>query len=74
MLNQNQRREDKFHFDWTINVGTVTSLVFLIITLISYGSRTINYLRGIDNKVTIMWADFALRNPSAALKLNVPEE
>lgn len=42
-----------------------------IITLAHYGRTAINYLETIDNKVSIMWVDFAKRNPDAVNQLEI---
>ena len=55
-----------FGIDKSINIGNIVSAVALLITLINYGSQAITYLKDINNKVSVLWIQFALDHPDKA--------
>lgn len=61
--------QTRVNFDWTINISSIGSIILLILTIASYANKTLNYVKSIDNKVTIMWIDFAKTHPEAAREL-----
>lgn len=52
-----------FHFDWSINVGTICSLAFLIASIVNYGRKVTHYLGNLNKKVEIMWDQFVIEHP-----------
>lgn len=68
-----KNEQNSVHFDWTINIGTIGSIFLLIFTLARYANEVVGHLKSVDNKVTIMWIDFAKKNPEAARQLQLLE-
>lgn len=58
MIHNGDRRGDKFHFDFTINITTILAVCGLIATMAHYGNAAVNYLKSIDAKTNIMWSHF----------------
>lgn len=62
-----------FHFDRTLNIGNIVGILVLVLTLANYSSQIIHYLKSVDNKVSIMWVDYAATHPEAAQQLAIIE-
>jgi len=56
-----------FHFDWSINIGTVCAILMLIITIVNYGSKIVTYLQDMNYKVERMWLQFKKDHPELVL-------
>jgi hypothetical protein len=52
-----------FHFDWTINVGTLCSAITLCGVMVNYGRKVVRYLSGISFRVNVMWEQFEVEHP-----------
>lgn len=55
-----------FHWDTSVNVGNVVSIVVLICTTINYGRKVLGYLTAINFRVNIMWRQFEHDHPEYA--------
>lgn len=57
------------HFDWTINVGTVSAVCTLIGTVWNYGRKILSYLQEISWEHQIMWKQFAMDHPESVVDM-----
>jgi hypothetical protein len=57
---------NRFGIDKSLNVGNLIAAASLLFTLIGYGSQALNYLKDINNKVSVMWVQFSLDHPDKA--------
>jgi hypothetical protein len=59
-----------FSFDWSINVGTVTSVLLLLGTIVNYGRKVLSYLKTISFRVNVMWEQFEKDHPDVVRNIH----
>ena len=61
------RRDNKFKLDKTLNISNILGLLVILWSVISYGNTLVKESRDSNQKINIMWDYFSHEHPELAL-------
>ncbi len=56
-----ERRANVFRLDKSINVGNIFTILIILFTLLQMYTGIVNRMTAMENKVDLMWSQFAFR-------------